>query len=444
LFATSIAFGQRATLDAVMRDTTLENGLHVVVVPNPTVPLVTIQVTIRNGAFTQLSEADEGVPHLLEHMLFRSFGNSGFGEAASKLNASYNGTTGDETVTYYITLPSENLDRGVRLLADLMRAPRFSRASLETEQRVVRGELERSASDPDYLLSATVDRTLWGDASGRKSAIGNFLTINGATPARVKQMYDRFYVPNNAAVVFAGDVAADAAFASSARHFVRWRRGTDPFSDLEIPAIPPLEEPQVVIVDLEASEVTILIRWHGPSVRTDPDATFAADVFSSVINDPVSEFQTRLVDSGLFQSVSMFYLTRAHVGPISIRATTTIDQVVAASTALRQEVDRFSDPGYVTAEILAIAKKRQEVDWAMQMETPSGLASFVGELWSVAGLEYARGYLEEMQAQRELDLESFVATYLTGQPRVMGLNVSPTSRQELGPRLGAAIAPWRQ
>jgi zinc protease len=444
LLTASSASAQRATLASVMRDTTLANGLHVVVVPNPTVPLVTIQVTIRNGAFTQLTQADEGVPHLLEHMLFRSFGGSGFGGAAGKVNAQYNGTTGDETVTYYVTLPSQHLDAGVRLLADLMRAPRFESSALESEQRVVRGELERSVASPTYLLSAMVNQKLWGQGWGRKNPIGNVITINGATPARLKQVYDRFYVPNNAAVVFSGDVSAAAAFASSARHLVRWRRGDDPFRGLEIPPMPPLAEHHVVVVDLEAQDVTLLVRWQGPSVGTDRNATYAADVFASVVNDPVSDLQARLVESGLFQSVSMSYLTRAHVGPISLYATTTADQLVDASRALRAELDRFSEPGYVTPDGLAIAKKRQEVDWVMEMETPSGLASFVGELWSVAELDYARGYLDAMQAQREADLENFVSTYLAGRPRVMGIMISPSTRQQLGSRLAAALAPWRQ
>jgi zinc protease len=438
------AGAQGSGLSALMRDTTLENGLRVVVVPNATVPLVTMQVTIRNGAFTQLSEADEGVPHLLEHMLFRSYGRSGFGEHAYRLNASYNGTTSDETVTYYLTLPSENLDRGVRLLADLVRRPRFDRSALESEQRVVAGELERSASSASYLLSAMVNQKLWGDARGRKNAIGNMLTIRGATHSQLTRMYERFYVPNNAAIVFSGDVTAEAAFSSSAEHFVRWERRPDPFADLVIPNVPELPGHEVVIVGLDAEEVTILVRWHGPSVTRHRNATYAADVFASIINDPVSDAQARLVDTGLFQSVSLSYLTRAHVGPISLYATTTADRLEEASAALRAEIDRFSEPGYVTAEIVEIAQKRREVDRAMDMETPSGLAYFVGELWSVADLDYARGYVAAMQSQTEADLERFVATYLTNRPRVMGILLSPTTRHELGRTLGTALEPWRR
>lgn len=432
---------QATTFATIMRDTVLANGLHIIVVPNPTVPLVTIQVTIRNGAFTQLTEADEGQPHLLEHMLFRS---GTFGEGAARLNAAYNGTTGDETVTYYLTLPSRNLDGGVRLLADLMREPKFDQAALTAEKRVVRGELERSASDPGYLLRSMVDQRLWGEARGRKSAIGNVFTINGATPATLARMYSRFYVPNNAAVVFSGDVAAASAFTSSARHFVRWRRSADPFEGLTLPPIAPLAAHHVVVAELEAQDVTLMVRWHGPSVRADPAATYAADVFASVVNDPVSDFQTRLVDSGLFQSVSLSYQTNAHVGPVTLYATTTADQVVPASRALRAELDRFGQPDYVSEEILEIAKRRQEVDWAMEMATPSGLASFIGELWSVADIEYPRGYLEAIQAQRLPDLARFVSTYLTDKPRVTGIMVSPITRRELGPRLNEALAPWRQ
>lgn len=442
--ATTAVSAQSRSLGAVLRDTTLGNGLQVVVVPNPTVPLVTIQVTIRNGAFTQLTEADEGLPHILEHMLFRSYGSTGFSQAANKLEASYNGTTSDETVTYYIVVPSSKLDDGVKLLADLMRDRKFDREDLDSERLVVRGELERRASDPDFLLSVMLNRQLWGTGFTRKNTIGTIPSIVSASATRLKEMYERFYVPNNAAVVFSGDVTADAAFASSARHFIRWKRAADPHADLELPPMPPLTRNHAFTVDLDAAEITMIVRWQGPSVDTDRDATFAADVFASIVNDPVSAVQSRLVDSGLFQSLSMSYLTRAQVGPISIEATTTADQLVEASKALRAELDRFTEVGYVTAELLEIAKKRRETDWAMAMATPLGLASFVGNLWSVADLDYVRGYLPAMQKQGEADLKRFVDTYLAGKPRVMGIGVSPTTRRELGPRLDTALAPWRQ
>jgi zinc protease len=436
--------GADRTLGALLADTVLANGLHVVVLPNPTIPLVTLQVTIRNGAFTQLAPSEVGVPHLLEHMLFRVFGRDGFGPDASRIEASYNGTTDDETVTYYITLPSANLDRGMRLLADLMRAPRFAQRELDAEQLVVRGELERSVADPTYVLSSHVNQRLWGTGWDRKNAIGNLLSIQGATPALLKSIYDRYYVPNNAALVITGDVTASNAFSLAAQHFTRWQRAADPFDGLDLPPMPRLTRTQQVTVELETNDITLLIRWQGPGVRDDFAAAHAADVFTAVVNDRVSGFQSRLVDTGLFQSVSASYLTRAHTGPISLYATTTADQLVQASAALRAELTRAAEPGYVDAELLAIARKRNAVDWAMQMEEPSGLAWFIGDLWSVTGgLDFARGYVDTIDAVSEADVEAFIANYITDRPYIIGVLLSPVTRSEIGSGLTEALAHWR-
>jgi predicted Zn-dependent peptidase len=208
--------------------------------------------------------------------------------------------------------------------------------------------------------------------------------------------------------------------------------------------MPPLTAHRQVVVPLEANDVTLIVRWQGPSVREDPGGAYAADLFAASLNDPISGLQRRLVDTGLFQYVSMYSAIRAHVGELSLQAVVSPDQLVAASAALYTEVSAFGDPGYLTADVLEIAKKRQEVEWAIAMETPSGLADFVGELWSVAGLDFARGYLAAMKSQQEPDLEKFVATYLAKRPRVTGVMLSPVTRHELGGRLQEALAPWRQ
>src|SRR5688500_3347832 len=118
---------QRATLQNMIRDTVLANGLHVIVVRNPTVPLATIEVVFRTGAFSQLTPEDEGVPHLLEHMLFKSGDGSmagSFDDAAFKVEAlTHNGVTEPEAVAYYVTIPSKNLPKGLKIMADLVRSP---------------------------------------------------------------------------------------------------------------------------------------------------------------------------------------------------------------------------------------------------------------------------------------------------------------------------------
>jgi len=96
---TPLFAAQDSSLTRVVHQATLENGLQVIVVENHTVPLATVLVAVRNGAFTQDS-ADQGLAHLYEHMLFHSYRHdpSAFAVEATYLKGRYNGGTGDEVL----------------------------------------------------------------------------------------------------------------------------------------------------------------------------------------------------------------------------------------------------------------------------------------------------------------------------------------------------------
>jgi predicted Zn-dependent peptidase len=260
-----------------VRDTTLENGLHVIVLPSHRIPMATLEIVVRAGAFTQIQAHEAGLPHVLEHMLFRSHGASGFGPDASELDAAYNGTTSDERVTYYMSLPSENVERGLDLLGELVRDPNFDADELEPELAVVRGELQRNASDPFWILNNASNRALWGSAFGRKDTIGDALTISQVEPAGLRDHYRRYYVPNNAALIASGDVEPSDVFRWAARAFERWRRGEDPFAAFAPPRIEPLVADTAFVVDVSAADVTFMIKWHGPSVSSDAGGALAAE-----------------------------------------------------------------------------------------------------------------------------------------------------------------------
>src|SRR6185436_18375490 len=79
---------QAARPSGFLRDTTLENGLSVIVVRNATVPFVTLEMAFRAGAFVQQVPEYEGLPHLIEHLLCRSDGGA-FSDDADKIDASW-------------------------------------------------------------------------------------------------------------------------------------------------------------------------------------------------------------------------------------------------------------------------------------------------------------------------------------------------------------------
>jgi zinc protease len=447
LAAATSAPAQRAILDRAIHTTTLDNGLQVIVVKNSTIPFATVQMAFRAGAFTQVAPADQGLPHLVEHMLFRQGdegGESTFDRETSKIEAFSNGVTSEETVRYYLTFPAKHLEKGIELMSDLVRKPDFSRAALDAERRVVRGELERRAGEPRLLLAIEGDRLLWSDAGWeRKNPGGNLIAIGAATPDRLKELYQQYYVPNNAALIVTGDVSETRVFELATKVFRGWKRGDDPLAKLAPPVVPPLTAIRRGLVNGEVQDVTFLVRWQGPSVGTDRAATYAADVFAGLVNQPLSGTQRRLVDGGHFESVSLSYDTQKYVGPIELYATTSPDRAVAAAAALGAELSKLVAPAYFNADDLVLAKTRQRVVAEFRFESASDFAHTIAEVWSSAGLDYYMDYVENLETQQAEDVQKFVQAYIAGKPMSVNVLLSPTARQSVGTALNGALAGWK-
>jgi zinc protease len=189
-----------------------------------------------------------------------------------------------------------------------------------------------------------------------------------------------------------------------------------------------------VISEADVGAVTVLVQWQGPSVRSDPDATYAADVFSDAMNEPGSRFQRALVDSGLWQGVLVNYYTLDHVGPITISGQTTADKLRPALAALDREIARFDSAGggAVTAEQLAEVKTAREVSSAFGRERTTAYTHTIGFWWSVASLEYYLGYVDHMATRTAADLQAYAQKYIVGKPHVTGVLISPADRQSIG------------
>ena len=443
------ADGQRADLEKIIQRRVLPNGLEVIVVENHGVPLATVEVDVRNGSFTQTPDY-AGLAHMYEHMFFkanRSYPDpDDFIQRLGRIGAVFNGTTSEERVNYYMTVSADRMGEAVGLLSAALREPLFRQDELERERVVVLGEYDRNESNPGFRLGRAVDAKLWTDAGSRKNTIGERDVIATTTPEKMREIQRRYYIPNNSTLIVTGDVRPDDVFAVAERHLGSWERGPDPFVAHPIPPIKPLARNEAVIVEENVGAVLVLMQWHGPSVGTDPNATYAADVFSDLVNQPGSGFHQRLIDSGLFQSVAINYYTLNHVGPITIIGQTTPQLLHRALAALESEIARFSRADYFTPQELDAVKTQRIVSSTFGRERASSFAQTIGFWWSVASLEYYMGYVDNMARQTAADLKSYADRYIVGKPRVTGVLLSPQDRralrlteaQLLGPR---AITP---
>jgi len=431
----SPSLGQRAELERRIQRQVLPNGLEIIVVQNRGVPLVTIEVDVRNGSFTQGPQF-EGLSHLYEHMFFKA--NAEYSEPdqfvarASELGAVFNGQTREEIVNYYVTLPADSLEGGMRFLAAPLKGPLFRQDELERERSVVIGEYDRNESSPFYHFTTAIDKALWTTAWSRKNPLGERDIILRTTPEQMRFIQQRYYIPNNSAIVVTGDVAPERVFAIARSVFGDWKRGPDPFVSNPIPAVPPLERNRGVVTEQPVGSVVVMLKWQGPSAVQDPASTYAADVFSDVLNQQGSRFQRRLVDSGLFQSIGVNYYTLNHVGPITIAGETTPEKLREALAALDDEIGKVVEPNYFSKEELEFTKQHRIVDAMFQVERASGFAHQLGFWWAVTGLDYFYGYADTMAKQTPEDLRRYAKTYIIGKPHVVGVLLSPEMRQRIG------------
>lgn len=426
--------GQRAELDKIIQRKVLANGLEVIVVENHGVPLATIEIDVKNGSFTQSPEY-EGLAHMYEHMFFRANSTypepNQFWDRASDLGAVFNGTTAEERVNYYMTVPAEKLTDGIHLLATALREPLFRKDELERERQVVIGEYDRNESSPFFALSRDMDAKLYPGNFSRKDIIGDRQIILTTTPEKMRTIQKKYYVPNNSALIVAGDVNPATVFSLVEKELGQWSRGTDPFTADPIPTIPPLQKSEGVLVEAPVGAVTVQVQWQGPSVGQDPKSTYAADVFSDVLNDPGSKFQQKLVDNGLWQGVGVNYYTLNHTGPITISGQTSAPQLREALAALYGEIAKFDTPGYFTSDELEAVKAHRAVTSAFDRERASGFAHTLGFWWSVASLEYYMGYVDYMAQQSLDDLRAYARKYIVDKPHIAGVLIAPDARRSL-------------
>ena len=317
LFLPVAVWAQGDSLRRIVRRDSLPNGMAIVVVENHNVPLATAEVVFRGGASVQSDEL-QGVPHLFEHMLFKSYRGRGvrpFGIDANEIDAAYNGATGREAVSYFLSFPAEHAGEALGLLSALVRDPEFTDEDLQRERFVVRGEIQRTHSQPQFLLADASDRLLWGAFFPRVNTGGDDLSMFSVKKDQLKGFLRTWYVPNNAALVVTGDVKADRVLSMARAAFGDWKRQGDPLAAHPVPAPPPLDSIRAVVLTADVTTVTITMSWRAPGVRSDPRGSRDAVALADVMNDEASRFHRKLVDGGAFQAVASPTMVRTTPRP---------------------------------------------------------------------------------------------------------------------------------
>ncbi len=427
-----LAAGSRSTEPPKIETHTCPNGLTVLVVENHAVPLITVEITAKNGSMTEPPEYN-GLSHLYEHMFFKAnavlTSQEAYLQRATQLGMSWNGTTNTERVNYFFTTTSDHLKDSMVFLRDAVVSPAFDAKELERERVVVTGEIDRNEASPYYHFFHAISQRVWWKYPSRKDPLGRRATVLKATVAQMRTIQHRYYVPNNSALVVTGDVDAADIFAQADALYAGWKRAEDPFKKFPLVQHPPIKRTEVAFVEQPVQVVTGALEWHGPStVGAHVADTYAADALGTSLAEPASRFQKALVDSGACVRAGLSWYTQMNTGPITVSFNATPAKVDACITGILGELAKLKLP-YVTEAELARAAHTLEVSQVQEREKASALAHTITFWWTSAGLPYYLGYVDNLYKVTVPDTTRFVTTWITDKPYVLGVMVSPEMKQ---------------
>lgn len=424
---------------------TMSNGLEVLIIENHLTPIATIELAVKNGSFTEPSDYN-GLSHLYEHMFFTAnavdTSEDDFLHRIAKHGIIRNGTTHEENVEYYFTLPKKNLVEGLDFMADAIMSPAFKPDELKQQISIVLGEFDRHESAPFFNFNRKLSYALWGpEHISRKQPLGERSTISATTRAKMLAIKEKYYIPNNSLLIIAGDVNTDEVKSLIEKYFGDWKPGADPFATNAPTRTPPLDSVKTIVDNVDVPTVHAALRWHGPSIGVDDKATFAADVFLYIVLQQEHEYRKKLEETGLAQNITFWYYTQRYVGPISADITTTPEKLAETMRTFWQQINKFDDPNYFTEEDLETAKAVLRNRIILDSEKLSDFAHTLSFWWASAGLDYYEQYLDNLNKITKADIRDYVQKYIKGKPYVLGIALSEASEKKIEQMTGRPFDP---
>lgn len=415
----------------------LPNGLEVVVIENHKVPLATIEIAVRNGAYTEGAEFS-GLSHLFEHMFFKANKDypdqEKFLKRTQELGAIWNGTTGDERVNYFFTFDKDSLDAGLHFMNSAIRFPIYRTEDMAKERPVVDGEFQRGESDPGFQIYFECQKKLWGDLVTRKNPIGDHNVINTATPEKMMIIKGKYYHPNNSLLVICGDVKPGEAFAKAESIFGSWEHsGFDPHQKYPIPEFAPLQSTQYFVKESSiANTPYMLFFWQGPDTRHDSASTVAADVFNTILSLNSSKWQQALIDKGLATYAGVSYQTEKYVGPVNIYLLPNPLKLKECYEEVMKQIKMWADKDYYTDDELSTAKLNLQRSFIRQTEKPSSLASQLTYNWCSTSYEYFTDMIGNYTKVTRADIKNYLEKYIVNKNYVAGTIINAEMSKSTG------------
>jgi zinc protease len=399
----------------------LDNGLKVLLFPDPSKPQVTVNLTVFVGSRHE-GYGEAGMAHLLEHMLFKGTpDHPNIPKVLKEHGARFNGSTWLDRTNYFETLPAtpENLEFAIRLEADRLVNSYVKREDLESEMTVVRNEFERGENSPSSVLRQRMMAVAYEWHNYGQSTIGNRADIERVPIENLQDFYRRYYQPDNAMVIVAGDFNPERALEYIQKYF-----GSIPRPQRQLPTTyteEPAQDGERRVILRRVGDVALAgAAYHIPS-GAHPDYV-SVDVLEHILTSaPSGRLYEALVKTNKAASIGGMAYALHDPGVLLLMAEVASEQDPRALLDEMLAITESVGVDGVTAEEVERAKLHWLKNWELAMADSAGVAVQLSE-WAAQGdwrlMFLYRDRLEQVTPD---SVQRVAASYLQPNNRTLGL-----------------------
>ena len=394
---------------------TLKNGLRVIVVESSNMPLVTSVLMVKSGGEIDPDKL-AGIADMTGDLLTKGTKTRTapeIAEAIEALGGELNAGASWDSSLVTVSVMSSKINAAMEILADVARNPTFKEDEIERLREQNLDNLRVALRQPGTLAGFVAARVVFGDKAYGHPLSGTPESIAAIKRDDIMSLHDKYYRPDNAVLVFTGDIKAEAAFKLAEKLFGDWTR---PNSALPVMAQDDTEnsmntKPRVVVIDMpEAGQAAVVVARRGIK-RADPEY-FRGIVSNSVLGGGYSARlnQEIRIKRGLSYGANSSLSARRAVGVFSASTQTKNESGAEVASLIMSELRRLASEPIADSE-LTPRKAVLTGNFGRNLETTGGLATQVANLALYGlGLDEINNYIKNVQAVSAADVQKFAAT----------------------------------
>jgi zinc protease len=415
------AAAPRETTFSQPKETKLANGMTLVVVERPGIPLLAAEVIVRTGAEVDPKNL-AGTASMTGSLITRgteTMTAPQIATAIETLGGSLDSGAHWESTRATIVVMSDKAEPGLRILADVVLHPTFKQEEIDRLKNQTLDGLRVALRQPGGLAQFVSGRAVFGDAPYGHSPIGTMETLQAVKRDDIVKLYKTYFVPENAALILSGNLTLEQGKKYAEQFFGDWKGAMPPAS--EQPSSNPADwKPANIVIDMpEAGQAAVMLTR--PAIKRNSPEYYSALVANASLG---SGFVSRLnreirIKRGLSYGARSSLDARRDVGPFTAVTQTKNESAAEVANLMQIELKRLkSDP--VQGDEL---KSRQAVltgSYARSLETNGG---FVGKISLMISnnlpLDTLNKFIPAINAVTSADVTAFAAKYFESPPTLI-------------------------